>query len=655
MSLIEKNKFPIIDTKEGMRKLAYGLKFPVNIPDYKIELHCAFRYRLTPEQGGLGPKEHLWNYIELEYPEFCQRDNFFMDIFFDNIMSNKYKFYFAIGPGGFGKTTLASLYAIAAYIENPKETAVIACTTTKDSAEGRIWGKIKQLYGRHPEYETFSKVTNNQIYYRQKINGKLEKDTFHSMRVSALPKGEGGADSIIRGIHPDKKLILILDEMDQSAGIDDVVDNLQKGGVDFTLIGLGNPSDRFSTLGLACEPFGGWKSIDALNFTDIHDCAWDSTIDDGRVLFFPGYLNPRIVHTKQHPHLEEYYADRFNYFSSEEELQQKKITVEHGKYMEQYIGFFPERNTDGKEYVLEKSEILSHKAHIPATFAGYGNITLLAACDPSFTSGGDQTIFRVGKLGRFINGKLGLCFMGKEHIHRIEIPRVVPYNKYKYIAEAIIDLLKHYEIQPKHFCIDANSSGDAIIEFLYQLWSDNFSCFHSKGRPTERPLYRGTSLSAKDECTNRLTEYWVAGRKLILSGQIGGLDPITIDQISSRLVIKKDSTAKVTIEAKHDYKKRMTSIGRAGRSPDEADTAMYLINLARNYDLVVDHENRALTPNEQTELPHQYWNNYNNEDILEWERQKQEALDRDSLHEMSDFHGSEDSDNFNIVSFDYDD
>ncbi len=648
---IEENKFPLIKTDSGFVKQAYGIEFPASTPDYRIELHCCFRYKLTKERGGLGPTEHFWNFLEIMYPDYCQRDNFFMDIFLRNIIEGDYRFYFCIGPGGFGKTTLAALIAIGMWIEDPKNNAVIACTSTLDTSEGRIWGKIKNLYSKHPEFLQFSKVTKRKIYFFQKRdNGTTDKDEFHCMKLSALPKGDSGADSVLRGMHPDRKLFLILDEMDQSAAIDEVVENLQKGDVDFTALGLGNPADRFSALGLVCEPFGGWDSINPLDFTDISQCAWDSIIEEGRVLFFPGYLNPRIYYTEKYPERAEYYNQRFAYYAPREIYDHKKKKLAYNKWCEQFLGFFPEQNSAGLQYLIDKKEIRIHNAHIPAVFIGYTETIKLASCDPGFTHGGDQTVLRFGNLGHIDSGKMGLDYGGNDNVRRIRIPKTMSMNKYKWIATELIQQLRAENIDPQHFCIDANSAGDAIIEFLYELWSRDFKCMHSKGLATERPLYYGNNTTARDECINRITEDWLVLRKLILTDQIRGLDNITIEQLASRAIIQKPNSPKIGLEPKADYKKRMTSIGRIGSSPDEGDTAVYMSSHARNFGLLVDYEDRTNNKNSEALKS---WHNMNQTQVDEFYQGRQDATLAQQISEMHDNYSNNSA--VDVVSLDNDD
>lgn len=580
-------KFPV----KGGKKLAYGIPFPEHTPDYMIELHCCFRYELTVEDGGVGKKEHFWRFIEIMYPTFAQRDNYFMDVFFENVLSGNYKHYFCIGPGGFGKTTLSALVAIGLWIENPSVNTVFACTTTISSSEGRIWGKIKEMYSYHQEeFEKFSKITKNTIYYRTKLpSGSWKTSKKHAMKVQPLPRGEGGADNVMRGDHPDEKLLVILDEMDQSASIDSVIENLTTGGVDFTLIGLGNPLDRNSALGLSCEPYGGWGSVNPLTFKNIKDCCWDSAIPMGRVLFFPGYLNPRIVLSAKYPDKTDYYAKRFKFFSSKEVIDEKKHNLSYEKWMEQYIGFFAEGASSGMHYVIQKTDIERLSGHKLGVFYGSGDVVRLAGCDPSFSHGGDKCIYHVAKFGILKNQKQGLCFQNAQERHEIVIPprSQMTSTLVDFLYDEIMKLNQKYGIKPSHFSMDVANRGADVADRLIENWG-SIHQVDPKGGASGKTLYRGRDTTAKEDCGNRVTELWMIAAKLILSGQIKGIDDIIIKQITSRAIMQKATKSKKTLEPKDDYRKRMTSIGRRGRSPDEADTFTFIIDNARELGLVID-------------------------------------------------------------------
>jgi len=77
----------------------------------------------------------------------------------------------------------------------------------------------------------------------------------------------------------------------------------------------------------------------------------------------------------------------------------------------------------------------------------------------------------------------------------------------------------------------------------------------------------------------RITELWFAMKSYVEAGQIRGLDALTVEEFSSRLYEWKGR--KISLETKKDYKKRMgTEDGPTG-SPDRADAAAIILEVAR--------------------------------------------------------------------------
>jgi hypothetical protein len=86
------------------------------------------------------------------------------------------------------------------------------------------------------------------------------------------------------------------------------------------------------------------------------------------------------------------------------------------------------------------------------------------------------------------------------------------------------------------------------------------------------------STSCYDLYANRVTEIWFAGKELIRCGQLKGVDPELAKEMTARQyeTIKGGEGLRMRVEAKPDFKKR------TGYSPDNADAAFLLVDLARN-------------------------------------------------------------------------
>lgn len=586
--------FPIVKDKAGQEyKLAYGIHFNKRIPDYKIELHCAFRYKLTPKTGGLGPHVHFINFVKIMYPHLYQEENFFMEIYFKNMFDPNYKFFFSIGPGGYGKSTLAALFMLGMWVENPSKNAAIFCTTSLGSAKDRIWGVVSDLWGQNKsDFKSFSRKTKERIYYFSKeLDEESER---HCLVVRALPKTKGGADSVLKGIHPEEKLGLVIDEMDESEDVSDVIDNLQTGDTEFILIGTGNPSNRNSALGLACEPFGGYESIDAMSFTKIAQCTWDSVIKNGRVLFFPGYLNPRIIHTLKDPDREEYYNTRLARFKSMEEIFSAKNNpgLTHGKWMEQYIGFFPEKDSTGLIYLVDKTNVKKTDADKKATFSGNMKPYWVAGLDYGWTNGGDKTVLTLAKCGQFSNGKMGLDFLNGRYSFSFRVPKFndIPHGwtEEDWTYNEVMPYLEKYKIKPCNFAIDGNNRGGALASKFFTRWSKDVHSVKTTGGASRRTVYVGQDTMAKELYDRKVTEMALFWQGLIYAHQVKGLWDTVINQAANRLVFEVGRNKRLSLESKTELKKRMRTIGKQGKSPDDLDSVLLATHVCHLQGLEID-------------------------------------------------------------------
>lgn len=587
------SKFKIVNTPNGDRKSAYGKLFPVEEFDWRIEMLCALNFKLTKEQGGLDPKNHIWEAVKIIWPDYYRPDNFYMDHYFEEACKD-YEVYSILGPGGFGKTTMEALFGILVWVTMPKHTICLFGTTTKDSAGSRIWGTVKPLFDMAFEhFESFSKVTKESIYYKERLpDGRISVNEKHGMHLKALPKGEGNVKAIFKGTHPDRhpewmygRLYLFFDEYNESAPAHGVFPNLTEGAVDFKAFLTGNPNDMYDALGLVSEPLEGWGSFNIMKVKSLKECVYTTKLEalKGVCIVFPGFLNPHIFYMEKEGGA---YDDRFNYFSTLEKIREAKNTLSHADWMEQRIGYFPKQATGGSTYIFDKQDIIIKEANLRTTWAGFGEKKILVASDPAVTYGGDENVIRVAEMGYFEDGKEGIQFT--EHIYRFRLPRDLgDLDKYEWLAQENIKIAKKHRCPPHQFCIDANTYGHAVAERIKHLWSKEIYCINPQGAPSSKPLYMNSSETAKDLCDRKVSEYFIVLKEFIGAGQIRGLDANTISELASRSYKKKGRI--FIVETKTEYKKRMTGIGREGKSPGLSDTATYILDLGRHLGLRLNH------------------------------------------------------------------
>ena len=85
--------------------------------------------------------------------------------------------------------------------------------------------------------------------------------------------------------------------------------------------------------------------------------------------------------------------------------------------------------------------------------------------------------------------------------------------------------------------------------------------------------------TAAEMFDRRITELWWMMREAVMSNQIFGLDDITVEQLCSREYEWKGRM--IRLEGKEAYKRRMGKEQDSQGSPDEADAACIMLDLAR--------------------------------------------------------------------------
>ena len=229
--------------------------------------------------------------------------------------------------------------------------------------------------------------------------------------------------------------------------------------------------------------------------------------------------------------------------------------------------------TGNSEGIYTEAEILQARAEDPAVWQG--EVTLVAALDPSFTNGGDRSAAVFGKLGRNLDGLLTLSFDNvyylKEDITDKSTPRTFQ------IAKQFIALCEKKGVTAKNAALDVSGGGAPFADVLTSLWSNQFHRVNFAGKASDMPISTFDQTLSSDRYANRVTELWFSGKELLRTGQLKGIFPELAKEMCARLYIsEKSGTAKVRAEPKPQMKARI------GASPDVADAAFILVDLCRS-------------------------------------------------------------------------
>lgn len=93
------------------------------------------------------------------------------------------------------------------------------------------------------------------------------------------------------------------------------------------------------------------------------------------------------------------------------------------------------------------------------------------------------------------------------------------------------------------------------------------------GAPSDLPVSDEDPKPCNEAYDRKVTELWFSMRKWVIEERIGGLDIPTLQEFCARMF--DDSKRKISVETKGIMKQR------TGKSPDLADAAVVLLDLAR--------------------------------------------------------------------------
>ena len=547
---------PIIELNGEKMIHAYGNAWPL-MDDIALELNL-FRMDFRPEQGGLGSLRHLINAHNLIWPEFAPTYHEWTHERFKTFLEG-HKVISLAGGAGTAKSADAARYALLWWWALPEHRTVIVCSTTITALSKRIWAYITA--GCYKSCGNLPGIISNspppKILHDR-------RDPKHGIHGAALKEGQTErtlADLI--GIHPDEGLLVIVDEAtDVTPAIYDAITNWDAGGVKFQMIVIGNSKSRLDPHGRLSKPIAGWNTIDPDN-----DTKWET--DNGVCLYHDCYKSPYV----QHPERKQL---SFLISSKKIAMEQKRLGINDPKFWRFVRGFWPP--DDITKTVLSLSMVEKYRAQEPARWEGRWQITL-AGLDPAFTSEGDECILRFATMGPDERGILCLDFGGEENVISLALNakskepisyQIVRQTKEECIGRGVL---------PNHFGADTWGFGIGAGDIFETEWSDEIHRIITIGAASDRYVDSEMTDQAFQLYDRAVTEMWFAMKSFCESGQIRGLDDATIEEFCTREYSWKGR--RLSIEKKKDYKERMGYGDGPTGSPDRADAATIVLEVAQ--------------------------------------------------------------------------
>lgn len=469
------------------------------------------------------------------------------------------------GSASSSKSESGALWGILNYIMLPQKTKVLVGSTTKAAAKGKIWGSITNAWNQ------IQRVLGEE-YMPGKLLGAQDKIVFQMGKerntkagielVAGAASAEAESAEKVQG-YKQERVFFVADEFaTMSHGLWRTIRTNLFSNPLMDFIGMFNPDSFFDVAGLFSKPKDprGWDSVNV--DTEFYES------EEGHVLHLDGDKSPnRDVVTGQ---------EKWKGLLTYDKLKQYEDAA-FGKntkgYYQMVRGWWSPSGT--LDTIYTESEMIKymgdHKVQDwdspPTPVAGF---------DPSFTHGGDLSILALGYCGWVTEG---LTRTRKRVVELSEFVVLVDdmkstEPKVEQVVRMLIRECRRHRVDPKHLAIDETGGGIALGALIARDWDNGFLRIQFGGKATETPISKDNPKKACDEYANRVTELWYSGKPLLRSGQLKGLTPDVMSEMSARIYGKRGE--KVAVEPKEDMKSRTN-----GRSPDRADSLFAMIDVCR--------------------------------------------------------------------------
>lgn len=509
--------------------------------------------------------EHLKRAHDLLWPEMADTWNYWDERRFNAHCMN-YRQIVLAGGASSGKSDCIARVALLFWLSDPQRHTCIVASTTLESLESRIWGYVARYFHT-------CAVDLPASYLRgkpPKILSPNVTDKIHGMFAVAIRQGEEQKVlSTLIGRHPKRGLLMVLDEAtDMSPSIIKSIPNLEDVPY-FQLWAIGNSSDRNDLHGSLATPKNGWESVDPNK-----NYVWETMQHNSICLYFNPLDSPAI-HEEDPVRKEK--LGRF--LITSEDISEKRIVYGEGSdsYFRFVLGFWKPSGMGNT--LLTEPFLREHQVTQLAEWSGFYPLQVVAGLDPAYQTGGDDCVLRLGILGQTSDGTIRIDFRGEQLLFRIPVTASAVESAELQVAKRVLEKLKEFGCPVRNLAVDATGAGRALGELL-RLLSDE------QELPWRIIMYarggQGVRVKSTEPklVTSTPTDLWTAFREFVQTGQIRGVDALTLHQIITRLLVQ-NSTGRLVLEPKAEYKARLSAINpKMGSSPDEADACMLCLQSA---------------------------------------------------------------------------
>jgi hypothetical protein len=513
----------------------------------------------------------LWNHDNLPEKMFLKHP--WAEKIIHECINNRY---LAVGgAGSSSKSHTLAGYGIISWMARPRYTLVLITSTTLREARKRIWGSVISL---------LSVIDGIPLAIRDSIgsaNYEDEKGVIHNTAGLSLIAAEKSRTREAVGKFiglKQKHVILIGDELGElSPAITEAAISNLSSNPDFEYKGASNPASPFDAFGDWSAPVDGWESHN-LQTEDEWDTKWG-----GKYIRLDGERSPNILAGE----------NLYPFLPTKEKNDEKKALL--GESSRSYMRmvravFFHGDQDDG---IYSEAEIMNAGGLTKAELKS--GTTRLAGVDLGFTSGGDRTVIWFATLGYDQSNHFVLRLDESIFINDDATNKAIP-RSYQ-IARRIKEECVKRKIAPEDVAVDATGAGGPFCDVLAGEWSSGFLRVEFGGKASNRRVSSNSKLVGEELYANRVSELWFVGKEFLRTKQLSGITgDLAKEMCSRRYDTVKGATLRIKVESKIELK------SRTGSSPDEADAAFIVIDLARQRHsfVAIDRAKEG-----DTELP--YW------------------------------------------------
>lgn len=544
----------------------YGVQFLDNLPngqkaqynDLYVEARCFLRGG-TLSTGGLSKAQHFKNLAKIMWGPKSKKP-FVWHPWAEDMLEEacQQMWLYLSGAASVGKTDFMAVWGIVNWVCSPQHTLVLFTSTSLKEARQRVWGSVIQYYSAYSDNKGKpilpGKIIDSVGMIRtvDGVNKYSDKCGIHLITGEKSKERENIGKLI--GLK-NKRVFLMGDELPElSPALVEAAKSNLLSNPQFQMIGAGNFKSIYDPFGTESEPEHGWSSV-----TPEHT-RW-KTKNGGVCLRFDGMKSPNIIEGH----------DKWPIYNSQTLKRQRESMGEHTAMFWRMCRSFPCPDADANR-IYSDADFIRGAVHERVRWQS--TPTRVASLDPAFATGGDKAIAYIGSYGISTEGKWTL-----QYDRRVEIRediRKKDESRPLQVAKGFRDLCTTEHVAPENAAYDASGGGIVFGSLLGEIWSLKLLGVQFGGSASERPVSVKDKRPAKDAYVNRVTELWFGGVDFIHSGQIKGLSKEAAEELKERRYdTVKGMTMRTRVEKKDEMKLRIN------RSPDDADSAVILLELCR--------------------------------------------------------------------------